>query len=123
MKTIYIKLAVILSFLTITFPSPHVILPNGIIMLLSIMDSFYEIELNIDFLILLISILSLLLILLKSKLFNLIGIILQIIYICFTAKKSDFGDITFLTTLIIYGLLVLKFLFQLFVKEKLITKA
>ena len=122
MKTIYIKLAVILSFLIITFPSPHVILPNGIIMLLSIIDSFYEIELNIDFLMLLISIFSLLLILLKSKLFNLTGVILQIIYICYITKKSDFDDITFLTTLIIYGLLVLKFLFQLFAKERLRTK-
>lgn len=122
MKTTYIKVAVIISFLTITFPSPHVILPNGIIMLLSIIDSFYEIELNIDVLMLLISIFSLLLILLKSKLFNLTGVILQIIYICYIAKKSDFDDIIFLTTLIIYGLLVLKFLFQLFVKERLRTK-
>lgn len=122
MKTIYLRIAVLLSFLTITFSSPHVILPNGIIMLLSLMDSFYEIELNIDLLILLISIFSLLIILLKSKLFNLTGVVLQIIYICYIAKKSDFDDIIFLTTLIIYGLLVLKFLFELFAKERLITK-
>lgn len=122
MKTTYIKVAVIISFLTITFPSPHVILPNGIIMLLTIMDSFYEIELNIDFLMLLISIFSLLLILLKSKLFNLTGVTLQIIYIYYITKKSYFDDIIFLITLIIYGLLVSKFLFHLFVKERLRTK-
>lgn len=122
MKTIYLRTAVLLSFLTITFPSPHVILPNGIIMLLSIMDSFFEIELNIDFLMLLISIFSLLLILLKTKLINLLGVILQVIYLCYVTKKSDFDDIIFLTTLIIYGLLVSKFLFHLFVKERLRTK-
>lgn len=81
MKSNYLRTALLLSFLIITFPSPHVILPNAIILPVFILQTIeysneIKININLEAVMALIVLGSLILIILQPKLFNLGGIII-----------------------------------------------
>ena len=125
MKTIYLKIAVLISFLIIIFPSPHVILPNGIVQLLFLFQTFWSFfyedfnqEMVIASLTNLIVCISLVFVILKNKKINLCGVIIQfswIIYV-FKYKFLNYWYVTIPTLL--YLILSLTLLYFLFLKKE-----
>lgn len=112
MKIKYLKIILLFSFLLITFPSYHVILPNAIIILLIFLDYLYEFSFSVELLMLILSLLSVILIMSNKKFLNLTGVLFQITYLFIVIKKTDFQNILFLITLLIYNIFSIMFIIK-----------
>ncbi len=129
MKTIYLKIAVLISFLIIIFPSPHVILPNGIVQLLFLFQTFWSFfyedfnqEMVIASLTNLIVCISLVFVILKNKKINLYGIIIQLSWIIYVFKCKFLSYWYFTIPTTIYLILSLVLIYFLFFKKELKDK-
>ena len=125
MKTINLKIAVLISFLIIPLPSPHFTVPNGIFQIFLLFQSFWSFfyedfnqEMVVESLINLTVCISLLFVILKNKKINLCGVIIQfswIIYV-FKYKFLNYWYVTIPTLL--YLILSLTLLYFLFLKKE-----
>lgn len=123
-----IKAFYILAFLGIMIPSDKLTIPNGgllLLMLLQSVNSIFIEEMNLEiftYLIMsLITSIGLTFILIEKKLYNLIGIILQFIwlgYLLSQNKWEDLKDTLLLVTISIYLLMTLTLIFQLYCNKK-----
>lgn len=125
MKTIYLKITVLMSFLIITFPSPHVILPNGIVQFLFLFQTFWSFlyedfsqEMVIASLTNLIICISLVFVILKNKKINFYGIIIQFSWIIYVFKYNFLSYWYFIIPTSIYLILSLTLLYFLFFKKE-----
>lgn len=128
MKTIYIKLCHIFSFLIIIFPA-KILLPNGIVLILSFLDLVSELfetknfYIDMYYLLEIMALISLALSLMKHRMINLIGILFQFVYLIYAFKKGDLNNIFYVFTISFYLLMTLALIFQLFYrKQKAIPK-
>lgn len=126
MKAIYIKIFQIFSFLIIILPD-KILLPNGLIMFAIIIfsiNSFFIEELNAEIYIqlsfALVASASILLIFLKNRRFNLLGIIIQIFYLLYVYKKGDLNNAYYLITIIFYFIMTSILIFKLYYIKKII---
>ncbi len=121
MKTNLIKVFLIVSFLIIMIPSGKLTIPNGGILLALIFQTIEfsnEVKLNINFeaIMALVVLGSLTLIILQRKLFNLIGIILQSVWLGYLFKNENLNDIYYIITILLYfvmsSILIIKLYFS-----------
>lgn len=120
-----IKAFLIVSFLGIMIPSDKLIIPNGgliMILVLQTIEYFPEegikTNINLESVMALITSVSLLFVILQRKLFNLIGIALQFVWLGYLFKKNDLNDVYYVVTISIYLLLVFTLIFKLFYNRK-----
>ena len=118
MKTVYLKIAVLISFLVNTIPTPHVLIPNGIAFIMSFSDFVYEPSFNFYTLLLFSTILSLFSILVKSKLINTLGIIIQIVWMIYIFDCKFLKLWYYTIPAISYLILSLTLLYFLFFKKE-----
>ena len=126
MKAIYIKIFQIFSFLIIILPD-KILLPNGLIMfaiiIFSINSIFVE-ELNAEMYIqlsfALVASASILLIFLKNRRFNLLGLIIQIFYLIYVYKKGDINNVYYVITISFYLIMTLALIFKLYSIKKIV---
>lgn len=126
MKAIYIKIFQIFSFLIIILPD-KILLPNGLIMfaiiIFSINSIFVE-ELNAEIYIqlsfALVASASILLIFLKNRRFNLLGLIIQIFYLIYVYKKGDINNVYYVITISFYLIMTLALIFKLYSIKKIV---
>lgn len=121
MKTNLIKVFLIVSFLIIMIPSGKLTVPNGGILLvlaLQTIEFSNEVKLNINLeaIMALVVLGSLILIILQRKLFNVVGIILQFVWLGYLFKNENLNDIYYIITILLYfvmsSLLIIKLNFS-----------
>lgn len=121
MKTNLIKVFLIVSFLIIMIPSGKLTIPNGgklLALIFQTIEFSNELKLNINFeaIMALVVLGSLTLIILQRKLFNLIGIILQSVWLGYLFKNENLNDIYYIITILLYfvmsSLLIIKLYFS-----------
>lgn len=125
MKTIYIKIAVVFSFLIIMIPSGKLTIPNGgilSIMVLQTIEYFpqqgLKIDVNFDAILALITLFCNIIIFKKNKYFVLACIAVQYVWLYNAFKPEDLKDVYYISTAGLYVLLSLTLLFIVFVKPK-----
>lgn len=125
MNTNITKVLLIISFLMIMISSGKLTIPNGDILLVSIVqtvmyfpDKGLSFDKSINSIMALITIISLIFIVVRPKSLNLIGIFLQFIWLVYLFKKEDMFDIYYVVTISICLLLNSALLILLFKKEK-----
>ena len=123
MKNLYFRIIQIFSFLIIILPD-KILLPNGLVMFAIILfsfNSFFIEELNAELYIqlgvALIASISLLLMLLKNRRINLLGIFIQVFYLLYAYKKGDLNNVYYLLTLSIYLTATGFLIYHLFYKQ------
>lgn len=123
-KITKLKIATILSFLIIIFPGDHVALPNGIILFFSLFQSlwsiFYE-DFNLEMYIYTTSVIlgccSLLFIIFKKELINILGIIIQFIWLGYMFKIDFLRYWYYFLPTSIYFVLIIILLYFIFFKK------
>ncbi len=125
MNTNVSKALLIISFLIVMIPSVKLTIPNGGILLASIMQTVMYFpnkglgfDISIDSVMAIIKSISLIYIIVRRKSLNLIGIFLQFIWLGYLFKKEDIFDVYYVVTISIYLLLNLALLILLFKKDK-----
>lgn len=125
METANFKIYPILSFLIIIIPGEHVSPPVGLILLFSLFQSiwsiFYE-NLNqeslIEYATIAIVCSSLLLVIIKNKLLNLTGIIIQFIWLLYIFKYKFLKDWFYTVPALLYMVLSLIFVYLILIKKE-----
>lgn len=125
MNTNISKALLIISFLIVMIPSGKLTIPNGGILLVSIIQTVMyfpnkglSFDISIDSVMAIITSISLIFIIVRRKSLNLIGIFLQFIWLGYLFKKEDMFDVYYVVTISIYLLLNLALLILLFKKDK-----
>ncbi len=125
MKTLYIKIALIISFLIIIFPGEHLSAFNFLILTFSFFDIFYlDLSSKIDFetvtysiLVILINI-SLLLVLTKNKILNILALFAQFYWLIYLFDINFLKFWYYILPTSIYLILSLTLIYFLFLKKK-----
>lgn len=125
MKTIQLKIYLVLSFLIIIIPGEHVALPNGLIILFGLFQSFWSIfyeefskELFTACATALILCCSLLFIISKNKVVNLLGVVIQIVWLIYMFKYKFLNYWYYTLPISIYLISSLLLTYLLFFKQK-----
>jgi hypothetical protein len=124
-----IKAFLIVSFLGIMIPSGKLTIPNGGILLVTLLESINSIfieELKLEiFICLVMSLIAsagLLFIFFKRKLYNMIGIVLQLAWLGYLFRKEALNDVYCIATSSIYLLMCFALIFKLFFYKESVTK-
>lgn len=124
-----IKAFLIVSFLGIMIPSGKLTIPNGGILLVTLLESINSIfieELKLEiFICLVMSLIAstgLLFIFFKRKLYNMIGIVLQFVWLGYLFRKEALNDVYCIATSSIYLLMCFALIFKLFFYKESVTK-
>lgn len=121
MKTTLIKVFLIISFLIILIPSGKLTIPNGGILLVLVLQTIeyaneVKLNINLEAVMALVVLGSLILIILQRKLFNLVGIIIQFVWLGYLFKNENLNDIYYVITILPYfvmsSLLIIKLYFS-----------
>jgi hypothetical protein len=125
MKTIYFKIAVLISFSIILIPGVHVSPPIGLFLAFSLLDSLWGVftedinqEMFVNCLITIMLCCSLLFLILRKKLINLVGIIIQFVWMIYVFEYKFLNYWYFAIPASIYLILSLTLLYFLFFKKE-----
>lgn len=124
MKFIYLKIAFLFSFLTIFIPFGKLTIPNGGILLITILQIFdnspkkgFNINIDLQVFIAILTLISLVFVFLKNKILIFLSIIIQYFWLLKLIKLNSFNDLFFLITVITYVILTIVFLFVMIYKK------
>lgn len=123
-----IKAFYILSFLGIMIPTGKLTIPNGGLMMVLVLQTIeyfpeegLKLNINLDAIMALITSVSLIFIIIQRKLFNLLGIALQFVWLGYLFRKEALNDVYCIVTSSVYLLICLALIFQLLYNKKTIN--
>lgn len=117
MKKKLLKFLVILSFLLIIIPTPHVILPIFIILFLGFLQMFYE-DFHMDNVYTFMMLMGVILLFLKKIYIKLIGHSLLLIALFSIIHKEDFENLLFVSSFILHLILSGVYYYKIFSERK-----